>query len=370
MENAEDKIIRARSNLILTNPFFATIALRLRIVEDKSQETMWTDSVCLGYNPDFVRMLLPVELRGVIAHEVMHIVLMHPFRCGSRDQVKWNYACDYAVNPILKDDNFILPTPHLYEQKWHYLSADKIYRLLPDSPKNSGGAGMGDVKEYKSGKGDGYEAPKSFKEKEWKVEVSRAASIAKARGMLPGSLSSLIEKILEPVISWKSVLSRFITENSRSDYMWSRPNRRYLHMGIYLPSLYNPTLGNIAVIVDTSASVSNKELQRFASELYSVLQVYPSTTVDVIYVDTRITKHEVITIEDFKFTAMGRGGTDFRPGFAFIESEGIDPSCVIYFTDGECRSFPESPDYPTLWALTGEATFDPPFGETIYIKDD
>jgi predicted metal-dependent peptidase len=44
------------------------------------------------------------------------------------------------------------------------------------------------------------------------------------------------------------------------------------------------------------------------------------------------------------------------------------PSCVIYFTDGYCDSFPEPPDYPTLWILTDKANFQPPFGEVIHIE--
>ncbi|MBT5421266.1 MAG: hypothetical protein HOK80_10285, partial [Candidatus Cloacimonetes bacterium] len=54
--------------------------------------------------------------------------------------------------------------------------------------------------------------------------------------------------------------------------------------------------------------------------------------------------------------------------FEYIEKETIQPSCVIYFTDGWCSSFPKEPDYPTLWVSTDRANFKPPFGESIYME--
>ena len=38
----------------------------------------------------------------------------------------------------------------------------------------------------------------------------------------------------------------------------------------------------------------------------------------------------------------GRGGTDFRPGFAWLAEQGLQrPSCCLYFTDMECDSYPD-----------------------------
>jgi len=70
---------------------------------------------------------------------------------------------------------------------------------------------------------------------------------------------------------------------------------------------------------------------------------------------------------DINISVRG-GGTDFKPGFEYIEKEAVMPSCVIYFTDGWCDSFPEAPDYPTLWISTDKANFTPPFGEVINLE--
>ena len=146
------------------------------------------------------------------------------------------------------------------------------------------------------------------------------------------------------------------------------PNKRFLHTGLYLPSLNVPTLGTIVVIIDTSGSISQKELDVFAAELHAVLLIYPGTEIKVIYVDAAVANVEDLSINDFNLHAKGGGGTDFKPGFEYIEKEGIMPSCALYFTDGYCNSFPEEPDFPTLWLLTDKANFTPPFGEVIRIN--
>ncbi len=51
-----------------------------------------------------------------------------------------------------------------------------------------------------------------------------------------------------------------------------------------------------------------------------------------------------------------------------MSSAAVMPSCVIYFTDGWCDSFPKEPDYPTLWVSTDRFNFKPPFGEVINME--
>jgi len=129
-----------------------------------------------------------------------------------------------------------------------------------------------------------------------------------------------------------------------------------------------PTLGIIAVIIDTSGSVSQKELDTFASKLQLILSIYPGTEIKVIYVDTKVATVERIDIYDFQLHAKGGGGTDFKPGFEYIEEKQIMPACVVYFTDGWCSSFPDQePEYPTLWISTDKTNFVPPFGEVICV---
>jgi predicted metal-dependent peptidase len=145
--NPEEKLCRARTQLLLNQPFFGTLCLRLKLVAMSGLPTMATDGRRLVYNPAFVAQLTPAELEGVIAHEVMHVALAHHCRRGDRELQLWNEAADYAVNPILLDNGITLPRDMLIDPVFRNLSAEEIYtRLLkpqqsagqPQAPQSSG----------------------------------------------------------------------------------------------------------------------------------------------------------------------------------------------------------------------------------------
>jgi len=155
--NTKDRIIKARTNLVLTSPFFASIALQLKLKEDKTHPTAYTDSVVLGYNPDFIIKLTEVELTAVICHEVLHIAMLHPFRRDGRLFKRWNIACDYAINPIVNRSGYILPQGALFNPEYDNLEAEAIYSILPEKEnqkdKNQQGTDenknmIGDVRDY------------------------------------------------------------------------------------------------------------------------------------------------------------------------------------------------------------------------------
>src|SRR5271157_4274071 len=101
------KLTRARVQLILSQPFFGTLSLRLKLITG-TLPTMATDGSRIVYNPSFVDQLKPAELEGTLAHEVLHCALGHHCRRGQRDARLWNEAADLAINPILMGNGFVL----------------------------------------------------------------------------------------------------------------------------------------------------------------------------------------------------------------------------------------------------------------------
>jgi len=86
-------------------------------------------------------------------------------------------------------------------------------------------------------------------EKEWKIALSQAVSQAKSMGDFPASLERMVNQILSPKLDWRDLLGRFISASARSDYAWMPPNLRYLHLGLYLPSLRSDDLPEVVIAV-------------------------------------------------------------------------------------------------------------------------
>ncbi|MBN2570305.1 MAG: hypothetical protein JXB42_12830 [Deltaproteobacteria bacterium] len=368
---AGEKVTKARAGLILDQPFFASLALRLRVEVNESRETMSTDGKVLAYNSAFVNALPLDQLKGCIAHETMHLACCHHTRRGEREPKKWNVACDYAINQILVDSGMALPDGALIDPAFTGMSADEIYNRIPDCPPESGNdpGGCGEIDDFKGPEGkEPSPAEVAQEEQNWKISVVQATQQAKAMGELPGGLERLVSEIVEPKVNWREVLRRFVDQSAKNDYTWTRPNRRYMHSGLYLPALYSNELPPIVIAIDTSGSIDDDLVNQFATEVNAILQDH-KTTCNVLYCDTRICGVESFTSDDLpiKFKPKGGGGTDFRPPFEWVDKQGITPACLIYLTDMYCHRFPEPPGYPVLWAKT-EDYGNAPFGEEVRVS--
>src|ERR1700681_3286445 len=95
---AFDRITRARSRLILSQPFYGTLALYLTLHESDDIPTMATDGSSLWFNPAFTLGLSESECVGVVAHEVSHCAYFHHTRRQNREPRLWNIAADFAIN--------------------------------------------------------------------------------------------------------------------------------------------------------------------------------------------------------------------------------------------------------------------------------
>lgn len=372
-----ERITKARAALVLSQPFFASLALRLGVVEDLDCRTMATDGRSLFYDPAFVEALPFDQLVGVLAHETLHLACAHHARRGERDPGLWNRAADLAINPVVLSAGLALPEGALVEPRFADMSAEAIYAALArEGGAGSGRDGLADpggcgavLDATDEDGGTASPADLSAAEQEWKVATFQAAQAAKAQGRLPAALARLVEELKKPKLDWRDLLRRFVQAASRSDYRWTPPNRRFVASGLYLPSLVPDGLGEIAVVVDTSGSISEDELAAFAAEINGIVEDSAPERVHVIYCDAEVQRADEIEIDAFplRLEAIGGGGTDFRPPFAWLERHGIAPSCLVYLSD-LYGPFPETePAYPVLWVSTSPQTA--PWGETIRLSD-
>jgi predicted metal-dependent peptidase len=389
------RIQKARTTLLLDHPFFGTLLFRLGARARNSIATMATDGVSLFFNPDFVETLNAAELAGVLAHEVMHPALQHHTRRGDRNPKRWNMACDYAINPMLVDAGLILPKDVLLDHRFRGMSAERIYNLLeeqenqdtsnektedrpaegggdsscnkgeegdtPSSPQTPGGIGQVlDAPEPI----DGEDASVADQAREWQIAVEQAENVAKLAGKLPAGVERSLEAAQTAGVDWRELLRRAWSETIPADYSWTRPNRRHIWAGLYLPGVASEGVGEIAIAVDCSGSVNAGQLGLFEAEIGSILGGQQPRLVHVLYFDAEVHKVETYQAgQPITLAPVGGGGTDFRPCFRWLEEQGIMPQTLIFLTD-LCGTFPgDAPPYPVLWASSEARPV--PFGEVI-----
>ena len=349
------KLSTARARLLLDHPFFGVLALRLQFVEDTSIPTLAVDGKSIFYNPQFIDDLSDELCRSAIAHEVMHPVLDHMSRRGGRAPRKWNAACDYAANLILSDARLPIGDGWLINQAYRGMSAEEIYAALPDDFDGA----QDEIRE-----GDATSSEDDTLE--WKLATVQAAKMAQSRGTLPGSLKRLLDDALAPPIPWREALAQFMTERTKDDYSWRRPNPYYAHTGIYLPTMDGIGMGEVVIALDTSGSVASV-LNEFGSTVKDILNATAPLRVHVVYCDAAVNRVSTFDRgQEVTFEAVGGGGTDFRPVFDYVRDQGIRPACLLYLTDMYGYFPQEAPDYPVMWCATSDQTG--PFGETLRIK--
>jgi len=360
-EQARTKLVKARIALIMEHVFFGTLALRLQLVEDPKCRTLWVDGKNIGYNPEFVMKLSDSLCKSAMAHEVGHCIWEHIKRRGDRNAKKWNYAGDYVINSMLKEAGFEIGDGWLYDPQYHNMTADHVYNLMPDLPDGdgSGDGSLCDIRQEKE--------PAPGQVDEWKVATAMAANAARIAGKLPGGLERFIKDILYPKTDWRTVMMRWFTEDTKSDYSWMRPNKRYLHLGYYLPTLYSPGMGVAVVAIDTSGSIDQKMLDVFGGAVQAMRDATRPRKTVVIYCDTEINHVEEFAADDeLNLKICGGGGTDFCPPFAYVEDQGLQPAAFLYLTDLYGPMPKEAPDYPVLWCCINDKQ--PAWGEVVEIE--
>jgi predicted metal-dependent peptidase len=361
-----DPMTQARVALICDHPFWATLALRTPLVVDKTCETAWCDGSRLGYNPKFIESLKPAQVKGLLIHELYHKVFLHHLRRGSRDAHKWNIACDFAINGLIKQiPDVDLPPTDCIDPKYDGKSAEEIYELLPAQPQGKGGkgdpGGCGEVRDFDAGQGSREEQEANLKQ-----EIAQAVQVAKERGKLPAGMEIYLDDLLAPQVQWPHVLRRFMTERTREQFSWTKPNRRFISEDLYLPSMISEdAAGEFVFGVDTSGSMLGV-LADIMTEVNAVMDDVKPKRSHVVYCDAAVGRVDTYERgEELVVTPNGGGGTDFRPVFEWVAENNIKPKCMIFLTDGY-GAFPDHPPpYPVLWVMTENV--EPPFGEVINI---
>ena len=372
--DAQMKVSRGSTRLVIKFPFYGSVCLRVNVKPDASVSTMATDGKSILWSPDWVDTIDQEETVGTLAHEVLHIVLKHPLRRGSRDPLLWNIATDFAINQILVDAGFKLPEGALIDPQYKGLTAEAIYDRLPqDAKEQYGNAVIGEVKDAKKDDGsDMSEAEVKQMEADIDATIMMAATGAKTVGKLPAFAKDLIKEMQRSQVDWRDVMRRFIGGDQPDDYSFRKPQKKMYHMtGIISPSIEKIGAGDVVIGIDTSLSVCKRELSFFLGEINAISEDLKPRSITVITCDARVqtvTRYE--QGEEIQMIEIGgRGGTLVKPVFDYIEEHQLPVDNMVYLSDLEIFDYPEHPPhYPTLWVSSSMRSDPAPWGDTTYLK--
>jgi len=197
-----------------------------------------------------------------------------------------------------------------------------------------------------------------------KLLVETAEQVTKSRGTIPGNLEGIIENIKKKkpeVFDWKSYFRRLLGTIYDVNLRLTRKKESKRFNGA--AGIKHKKKVSIAVAVDTSASVSVKELADFFAEIDNIYRA--GARVTVIECDTEIT--DIVDYDGKKTPKIkGRGGTDFNPPVNWYKEHKRDYVSLVYFTDGECNLPQERPS-GMIWVITSSGYHQDYPGKTIYI---
>lgn len=393
-----DCITRARAELVINHPFFASLLLTMPMIERDDIPTLATDGESNYYNRKFMESLRHAEVVFTLGHEALHTALNHPGRRGARDSGRWNEACDYIVNEILmKEKVGMMPQGCLYNPSLVAQgnnSVEGVYNILTDQANKAGkngkpkpspkpgtpGGALDSIFDAgsKGGKTKPDQAAVAAASAASKIRTAQAANAARMQGNLSGEIERIVKKLLKPQVDWRDQLRRFFMQPAKIDATYARPKRRFLGEDLYLPSQTGQRMGSVVVAVDCSGSISDAVLSQCQAEINAIREDLQPSETHILYFDTVITGHDTLPSEDgvdFQIKTKAGGGTMFSPIFKYVGKHLMDnepPAAIVVLTDLMCSDFGTEPESPVLWCVIGSDAegMSVPFGTILGVEGD
>ena len=383
LDEVVDKIIVARVGLLLRHPFFGNMATRLKIQDASAWcKTAATDGRHLFYNREFFSGLTTKQVEFVVAHEILHNVFDHMGRNEGRDRQIFNIAADYCVNGQLIRDRIGEQPPEIkiFHDTQHYnKSAEQVYDEIYEKYDEEELAALGQLLDdhidwEKEGKGRPAYSKDELKQIRDEIrEATIQAANAAGAGNTPANVARMIKDLTEPKMNWRELLRQQIQSTIKTDYSFSRPNRKGWHTGAILPGMKFDETIDIAVSLDMSGSITDEMSMDFITELKGIMDEYKDYNIKLWCFDTKVYNEQDFdgySGEDIlNYEIMGGGGTDFMCNWEYMKEHDITPKKFIMFTDGyPWDSWGDDNYCDTLFIIHGNDKIVPPFGSHAYYE--
>ena len=378
---------------------------------------MGTDGKNLYYHPEYVLRVYQKE-KGFVSRMYMHLVVhgifRHFFVNPQIEQRKWDLACDMATEYIIEswkldfadisagaDEKRELDR---IRKNVGLMNAEKIYGYLKKTKESEidrlekifrrddhsfwypETKNRNDVIQVKSGQVNqnrevmfsNQKLEELWKQVAKKIQVD-LETFMKSRSGETGDFLVNLKLANRKKQDYSAFLRKFTRLGERMkindeefDYnFYTYGMQLYGNMPLIEPLEYKDVrvVKTFVTVIDTSGSVEEEKLRRFLEKTYQILKSGQESEDRVnfhlvqcdalVQKDVKITSEKELEQVMEDLTLYGRGGTDFRPAFEYIEElrkngELTNLNGMLYFTDGMGVYPRKKPEYPVAFIYDSE----------------
>lgn len=363
-------------SMMLEEPFYSRV---LRVVTKiRSQEVPTAGVIAregdlkMYWNDRFMAGLSPKHVKGVLKHEMLHLIFEHTTTRKYEPHIIWNYATDLAINTHLMNE---LPEFGLFpgrpfkalteEQKtkmgpeavtryevvskkiasmpagqaaeWYFarlMEDDEVKQAIEKSQEAGSGA-LGTLDDHEMWESMSEEERELVKAKIKQAagEAAKACDKKGSWGTVPAELRKMIKECLVNEVPWQMILKRFCGYSKRSDRTTSY-SKIHSTLGRLVPGAKRNYTSSIATYIDQSGSVNDAELELCFGELKNLAK---STEFVCYHFDTEVDQDSATEWRRGRTPVAHRtrtGGTCFKAPTLHAAKNKNKFDALIILTDG------------------------------------
>ncbi len=358
-------------------PYLASGIFGARVVPAPGIGTVAVDPGWrLWADPELTAGWTAAELGSVLVHHVCHLLREHGSRAGlagvrPEESRTWIRSADAEINDDLVPAGLQLPgdpvlprhlgcpAGQLAEQYFaagrkgqHQAGRPDAGAVGQDSPGRPGQDTVGprpdnglDCGSGADGFGRPWQADQPGALPPWQARLlqrlvaQQCINAGKQAGNVPAGLLRWAQDVLEPKVDWRRALAaelrKAVADTAGAvDYTYRRPSRRAAAVGnVVLPALRRP-VPEVAVVCDTSGSMSDDLLSASLAEVQGLLSALGlARSLRVLACDTAAGPAQRVSSAR-QVELVGGGGTDMGTGIAAAARLRPRPAVIVVLTDG------------------------------------
>jgi predicted metal-dependent peptidase len=365
----EELFQKVRIHFLFHHPFLSVLALSIPTVFTSNAKSAFeTNGSTLAVDLQKLDRYSEDELTYLYAHALLHIVLKHPFRQKTRELKLWNQSCDIVINNIMAtfSDVGVMPEDETFDETLKDKCVEEVYEILykEQEEENEGASEEKEDNEakvtpdekgklqahiYDESKQDiqevANEKTSSGDQEKLNGIIIQALSIAQKNTTQYAGMLVEIDTLIKPEISFYDVLKEYlVTSAFEKETTFSKPNKRFAHIGLYLPGTKKKQEQlEVVVALDSSSSVTMDEYKKFLGVIAEVCSGFYEYKIEVLPFDIDVKKELIVSFDSFAslesinfHIPKSDGGTNFDAVLRYLKTTEIrSDDLLLVLSDGE-----------------------------------